>query len=114
MNSFLLNFLLEIGLFTFLGILYYFWQRRRILQYEKNKEPLVMGYILQSCLTEKKDVDEPKLDALIHALDDYLHNRVSTPPLALLKIFSSSSECSQELRDVIVEGLKELEPDGKK
>lgn len=115
MNDFAQNILIEIGLFTFLGVLYYFYQRRKILHYENNKTPLVMGFILQSCLSEKKEMEEPKLDALIHALDDYLHNRSTTPPMSLLKIYSSSPECSEDLRNVIVEGLKEIEEtDGKK
>lgn len=101
--------LIEIGLFIFLGVLYYFYQRRKILQYEASKGPLVMGFILQACLSEKKDEPEPQLDTLIEAIDDYLHNRTPTPPIALLKIYLASPTCSQELKDVISEGLAELD-----
>lgn len=115
MNEFWENFLLEIALFTFLGVLYYFYQKRKIIHYEENKAPIVMGFILQSCLTEKSESPQPKLDTLIESLDDYLHNRSANPPMALLKIYMASPECSDELRDVIREGLNELEPqDGEK
>jgi hypothetical protein len=108
MDDIWINILLEIGLFTFLGILYYFYQKRKIISYEENKVPLVMGFILQSCLSEKKDGNEPELDALIEALDDYLHNRSSHPPIALLKLYMNSSMCSIELQEVIREGLNEI------
>lgn len=115
MDTFWGNFLIEIGLFTFLGVLYYFYQKRKIISYEENKGPIVMGLILQACLTEKKDLPEPKLDALIEALDDYLHNKSSNPPLSLLKIYMASPECSVELKNVIEEGINEIESsDGKK
>lgn len=115
MDSFWENFLLEIGLFTLLGVLYYFYQKRKIVHYEQNKNPLVMGFILQSCLSEKKELAEPQLDTLIEALDDYLHNKTEHPPFALLKVYMESPDCSPELRDVIREGLIEVEANnGKK
>jgi hypothetical protein len=115
MDNFWENFLLEIALFTFLGVLYYFYQKKKIVHYEENKISLVMGFILQSCLTEKKDHAEPQLDSLIEALDDYLYNKTTYPPIALLKVYMNSPECSQELRDVIHEGILEVEAtDGKK
>lgn len=114
MPEFFQNILLELALFIFLGVLYYFYQKRKIIHYEENKTPLVMGFILQSCLTEKKEAPEPQLDALIEALDDYLHNRSSNPPFSLLKIFMQSPECSAELSAIIREGLLEVEDNGKK
>lgn len=115
MSNFWENFLLEIGLFTFLGVLYYFYQKRKIVQYEENKGPLVMGFIMQSCLHDKKDQAEPELDTLIESLDDYIQNKTSSPPVALLKHFMASPNCSVELRDIIREGLIELDlGDGKK
>lgn len=114
MPKFLETFLMELALFIFLGILYYFYQKRKIIHYEENKTPLVMGFILQSCLTEKNDQPQPQLDAIIEALDDYLHNKASNPPYALLKVYMTSPECSQELRDIIREGILEIEEDGKK
>lgn len=113
MNDIGMNLILEMGLFTFLGVLYYFYQKRKIIKYEENKTPVVMGMILQSCLTEKKEESEPELDALIEALDDYLQNKSATPPTALLKIFAGSSKCSKELAEVISAGLLELEDNGK-
>lgn len=115
MASFWQNFLLEIGLFTFLGILYYFYQKRKIVDYEKNKTPLVMGFIFQSCLSEKEDRSQPELDHLIESIDDYLHNRTTQPPIILLKNFMLSEHCSQELKEIIREGIVEIEVnDGKK
>ena len=114
MNEFWENFLLEILLFIFLGVLYYFYKKKKIVHYEENKKPLVMGFILQSCLTEKKDTPQPELDTLIESLDDYLHNRSSYPPIALLRHFSESSECSPELKDIIHEGILEIEDGDRK
>lgn len=105
--DFLTTLLLEMSLIVFLGVLYYFYQRRKILNNEYEKGPLIMGYILQSCLTERGDDPNPRLDAIIEALDDYLHNNSSHPPETLLKIYASSPECSPELQAVILEGLKE-------
>lgn len=103
------NILIEIGLFIILGVLYYFYQKRKIVSYEENKEPLVIGFILQSCLTEKKEEAEPELDAVIEAIDDYLHGRAASSPKALLKIYMNSPRCSKELSDIIREGLLEIE-----
>jgi hypothetical protein len=109
MNNFWEDFLVEIALFSFLGVLYYFYQKRKIVHYEENKGPLVMGFILQSCLTEKKDIPEAELDSLIEALDDYLQNHSAHPPVSLLKHFMLSPACSEELSAIIREGLIELE-----
>ncbi len=114
MDSLWANLLIEIALFTLLGVLYYFYQKRKLHQYEENKAPLVMGFVLQACLVERGDDPDPKLDALIEALDDYIQNKTSTPPLAMLRIYAASPECSAELRDVISEGLLELEPGNEK
>lgn len=115
MATFWQNFLLEIGLFTFLGILYYFYQKRKIVDFEKNKNPLIMGFILQSCLSEKEDKSQPELDHVIETIDDYLHNRTAQPPIMLLKNFMLSENCSEELKEVIREGINEIElNDGKK
>lgn len=103
------NVLIEIGLFTFLGMLYYFYQKRKILSYEKDKGPLIMGYIIQACLTIKEDHPDEKLDVILEAIDDYLHNKTPTPPIALLKAYAAQDSCPQDLKDIITEGLSELE-----
>lgn len=108
MDSFLANFVMEIGLFTLLGVLYYFYQKRKIIKYEANKGPVVMGLILQSCLVERGDEPLAELDTIIEAIDDYLHNRSQNPPTALLQHFALSTKCSPELKAVIDEGLAEL------
>lgn len=116
MANFWMNFAIEIAVLSLLGVLYYFYQKRKLVQYEENKIPLVMSFILQSCLTHKTEAPTPVLDTLIESLDDFLQQKTSVPPLALLRSFSDSAECSPELKEIIDEGLKELESesDGKK
>ncbi len=109
MTHFWMNFAIEIAVLSFLGILYYFYQKRKILQYEENKIPLIMSYLLQSCLAQKNDEPSPQLDALIESLDDFLQGKSMSPPLGPLQSFLTSIECSPELKSIIEEGLKELE-----
>jgi len=109
MDNFWMNFALEIGLLSFLGILYYFYQKKKILIFEDNKGSMVMNYILQTCLCEKEEKPQPELDQLIEALDDYLKGKSSTPPVTILTKFAQSSVCSEGLHAVITEGLKEIE-----
>lgn len=101
------NILLEIGLFAIFGVLYYFYQKRKIMHYEANKGPIIMEMILQSCLSDKNDSPQPELDGVIEALDDYLQKKSDTAPTALLNQFAQSGACSPELKNVIVEGLEE-------
>ncbi|HXH76428.1 MAG TPA: hypothetical protein VNJ08_15760 [Bacteriovoracaceae bacterium] len=108
MDSFWGNFIIEIGLFTFLGVLYYFYQKRKIIKFEENKGPMVMGYILHACLAERGESPHAELDAIIEAIDEYLHNRTPHPPTALLKHFASSEKCSPELKAVIEQAFLEL------
>lgn len=109
MDNFWLNFALEIGLFSLLGVMYYFYQKRKIIQYEENKTPMVMGMLLQSCLSEKNETSQPMLDSVIEALDDFLNQKTKTAPVALLKTYAQSPDCPVELKDAITEGLKELD-----
>lgn len=102
------NLLYEMLLFSLLGILYYFYQKKKILSYEENKGPLIMGYILQSCLHVRGEKPDAELDPVIESLDDYLQNKTSTAPTALLSVYAKSPNCSQELRDVILQGIKDL------
>ena len=108
MDNFWGNFLIEIAVLIFFGMLYYFYQKRKIIHYESNKGPLIMGYLLQSCLAERGDTPEPQMDTLIEAIDDYLQNKSTNPPLALLKIYADSPLCSPELKAVIEEALSEI------
>lgn len=108
MADFWMNFAIEIGFLSLLGVMYYFWQKRRLIRFEENKIPMVMSYILQACLSEKTETSQPMLDSVIEALDDFLSNKTQTAPLALLKTFTASSECSPELKNLIDEGLKEI------
>lgn len=109
MDNFWMNFALEIGFLSLLGVLYYFYQKRKIIRYEENKTPMVMGYLLQLCLSEKTEGPQPKLDTLIEALDDFLNQKTPQAPVALLKTFADSQECPKDLKEAILDGLKELE-----
>lgn len=109
MDNFLEKFLMEMALFVGLGLLYYFYQRKKILQYEANKGPIVMGYLLQAFLTEKGEHDIPEMSIIIEALDDFLHNRSSVAPILLLKKFTHSPDCSPEMKALIEESMLEME-----
>lgn len=108
MANFWMNFAIEIAVLSFLGVLYYFYQKRKILQYEENKVPLVMNYILESCLSHKTESPQPMLDTLIEQLDDFLQEKIMSPPLALLRTYADSTDCAPELKLIINEGLKEI------
>lgn len=108
-DSLWFNFALEIGFLSFLGVLYYFWQKRRIIRYEENKTPIVMNFLMQACLSEKTEEPQPEMDRVIEALDDYLNKKSPDAPLALLKHFATTAECPKELSHAIDQGLKEIE-----
>ena len=108
-DSLWFNFALEIGFLSFLGVLYYFWQKRRIIRYEENKTPIVMNFLMQACLSEKTESPQPELDQVIEVLDDYLTQKNALPPLLILKKFAASVECPKDLSHAITEGLKEIE-----
>ena len=108
MDSFWANFAIEIGFLSLLGILYYFWQKKKILNFEKEKPMILMGQILQTCLVVRGDTPNEKLDPIIEALDDFLHAKSANPPTALLKIYAERSDCDPELKEVILESLREL------
>ncbi|MES2529021.1 MAG: hypothetical protein V4598_18185 [Bdellovibrionota bacterium] len=102
------NLLYEMILFTLLGVLYYFYQKKKILSYEENKGPIIMGYLLQSCLSVRGENPDPDMDPVIESLDDYLHNKSATPPTALLSVYAKSGKCPPELKDVILQGIEDL------
>jgi hypothetical protein len=109
MNDLWMNFALEIGLFSILGIGYYFYQKRKIIHFEENKNPIIINYILEICLAEKTESKEKELDDLIIELDDYLNQKKLTPPIKQLRDFSESTFCSPRLKEVIQSSLKEIE-----
>jgi hypothetical protein len=109
MSSFWINFAVEIGFLSLLGVLYYFYQKKKIINLEENKPSMIINFILQSCLAEKTEVPQPELDSLILELDDFLNKNTPQPPFTSLKNFSKSSSCSAELKATILEGLKELD-----
>ena len=95
-------------LFSLLGVLYYFYQKKKILSYEANKGPLIMGFILQSCLSVRGETPDPALDPVIEILDDYLHNKFPSPPTELLTSYANSPACTTELRELILQGIEDL------
>jgi len=101
----MMDFLLEIAFLSFLGILYYFYQKKKILQMDAQQEISNMSFILHSLLAQRGDTPDVEMDALIEAIDDFLSNKTTHPPTALLKKFSDSDRCSEELRMVIQGGL---------
>ncbi len=109
MDDLVLQYAIEIGFLGLLGIIYYFYEKRKLLNYEKNKIPLVANFILQACLTEKSEQPQPELDSLILTLDDFLKETNPTFPAPQLKEFAHSLSCPDELREIILEGLKELD-----
>lgn len=102
------NLFYEMLLFSLLGVLYYFYQKKKILSYEENKGPLIMGYILQSCLAVRGETPDPNLDPVIESLDDFIHNKTATPPTDLLSVYANSPECNADLREVILQGIEDL------
>jgi hypothetical protein len=111
MKQFWMNFALEIGILSGLGIIYYFYQKKKLLHFEENKNQMVMTFLLNSCLSEKNDSSQPELDLLIEALDDFVNLKNSMIPVSQLESFSTCSECSEELRALILEALGELKND---
>ncbi len=108
MDDFWGNFAIEMGLLTFLGVLYYLYQKKKILGYEANKAPLLMNIVLEAMLAERGDKSHPDLDPAIEAIDDFLTQKSSAPPIALLTHLSKSESCTPELRNVIQNVLDEL------
>lgn len=108
MDDFWFNILIEMALLCLLGVLYYFYQKKKILKYEADKEPLVMGYVLQCCLSERGDDPSADIDPVIEALDDYLHNRSASSPKALLSMFIKNQKGTAELREVMQAALDEI------
>lgn len=104
----LLKLSLEMALFAGLGVLYYFYQKKRILRHEEEKATYLMGFILEASLSERGDEAHATLDPLIEAIDDFLHNRISTPPFGLMKICAKDASFSEEYRNVLQEALNEL------
>jgi len=113
-NNTISNILIEIGILCLLGILYFFYQRNKILTFEKNKTPMMMGLLLQSLLAERGEQANPDIDPIIEALDDYLQNKTINPPTKLLTQYASSPTCGQEMKDIILEALGELNENTKK
>jgi hypothetical protein len=75
---------------------------------------MLMGLLLQSLLAERGEIENPEIDPIIEALDDYLQNKTINPPINLLTQYASSPTCGQEMKEIILEALKELNENTKK
>lgn len=102
------NLALELVVLTFFGLLYYLYQRRKILRFEADKVPFLMNMILETLLAERGDAIHPVYDPVIEALDDFLNQKTTTPPLPLLKGLMISERCSPELKAMIKDVLDEI------
>lgn len=104
----LLKLSLEMAILAGLGMLYYFYQKKKILRHEEEKATYLMGFILEASLSERGDDSHELLDPLIEAIDDFLHNRTTTPPLGLMRVCAGHTRFSEEYRSVLQEALSEL------
>lgn len=100
---------IELTILVALGLLYYFWQRARILRFEENKSQAVAAPLLQACLIEKDHQSFPLLEEFILALDDFLHGKSASFPSALAEQVRKDQHCPQDLAEIINESLKELD-----
>lgn len=69
---------------------------------------MAITYLLECALIDQAEKENPALNELILALDDFLKNPTSTPPFEKLQNYAKSLNCSKELKDVIEESLKEI------
>lgn len=99
---------IELMALAVLGLGYYFWQKRRILSFEKDKEAIVAAPLLQACLIEQDLKSFKLLDNFILALDDYLHGKTNYFPVVLAKELMASRECPEDLSSIIEESLREI------
>ena len=102
------NLAIELLVLAALGLVYYFWQRRRILQFEQHKSYAVAAPLLQACLIEKDQQSFELLESFILELDDFLHGKSATFPTALAQQLANNISCPHDLSEVIKESLKEL------
>lgn len=108
MNQNWQNLLFEIALLILLGILYYFYQKKKILKADENRIPYILEFVLQACLAEKEE-DQAELDKLIEEIDDYLQNKNDIVPIQVMKNFKESTYCNPDLKEVLHEALIEIE-----
>lgn len=102
------NLAIELAVLAALGLVYYFWQKRRILQFEQNKSYAVAAPLLQACLIEKDQQSFEMLESFILELDDFLHGKSGSFPTVLAEQLASNKACPHDLSEVIKESLKEL------
>lgn len=100
---------IELSILIGLGLIYYFWQKRRILNFEENKAMAIAAPLLQACLIEQEHTRFTLLDTFILSLDDFLHGKTNYFPTALAQQLTLDQHCPEDLREIIKESLKELE-----
>lgn len=102
------NLAIELAVLAALGLIYYFWQKRRIIQFEQNKSYAVAAPLLQACLIEKDQQSFEMLESFIIELDDFLHGKSASFPTVLAEQLAGHKACPHDLSEVIKESLKEL------
>lgn len=99
---------IELSVLIFLGLIYYYWQKKRILRFEENKAVTVAAPLLQACLIEQEQADFSLLSHFIVALDDFLHGKSSYFPTTLAQELIKDKQCPDDLVEIIKESLKEI------
>ena len=102
------NLAIELALLAALCLIYYFWQKRRIIKFEQNKSLAVAAPLLQACLIEKDQQSFEMLESFIIELDDFLHGKSASFPTVLAEQLAGHKACPHDLSEVIKESLKEL------
>jgi len=102
---------IELAVLAGLGLLYYFWEKKRILQFEENKAMAIASPLLQACLIEQEQTSFTLLDNFILALDDFLHGKTSYFPTSLAQELVKDPKCPEDLAAIITESLKEMDHD---
>lgn len=104
---------IELIVLGLLGVIYYFWQKRRILNFENNKAVAVAAPLLQACLIEQDQGSFELLNHFIIALDDFIHGKSSYFPTSLAEQLIQEQQCPADLADIIKESLREIGHDKK-
>jgi hypothetical protein len=103
----------EISLLGTLGLVYYFYQRKKILNYEKNRLSDLLSFMLQQSLVERGDKENHELDRIIVQLDDSLKSGSQNFPIDNLRRYSQRKDCSEEYREIIKALLNEINENNK-
>ena len=106
MNDTLLNILIEAGVLIFLGLVYYFWQRSRIIRndlFETYSQLDKFFYDIEEFLKEDDNLNKyPKLSEQILEMKNFLDEK------QLDRIYSHLSELNRSLPEMILKDIESL------